>query len=537
MIVVIGSIGAVTRIISPFVKNKFSDPAVLVIDADAKFILPLLGSHSAGGEKLSLELADYLGGKAIQTGYVSSKGLLSLDSFGEDWGWKRNNNVELWRELVINHSKGTKILIEQVSGTNIWRESNSAKRMIKINNNQPQSITIGPLSVNNCSWHPPTLWVGIGCERNTSKSLLLRSLQETFHQAGLSMDAIAGLATIDFKLNEPALKIYAENEKLPIRTFSSEMLSGVHVPTPSEVVMNEVGTPSVSEAAAILASGEGGKLLTKKRIFKSNINEKGAVTVAVAESLHPFAPQRGELHLIGIGPGDLSSLTFEAKSSLARCVAWIGYSLYLDLLDPIIRDDQVRIESKLTCEKERCLQAIQLAQQGVKVALISSGDVGIYGMAGIALEMYMKYPESHRPLLHIKPGISAVQKAASLIGCPLMNDFCIISLSDLLTPWQVILKRIQGAIQGDFVVAFYNPKSKERYWQLDEAFKLLKENRSGKTPVALARQVGRKDEEIRLFTLDDLPLEQVDMLSVVVVGNSSSYIKEGVFITPRGYLN
>ena len=320
-----------------------------------------------------------------------------------------------------------------------------------------------------------------------------------------------------------------------MRTFGSEQLNNVSVPTPSQQVFAEMGTASVAEAAALLAAGHGSQLHQTKRIFHAEGEERGAVTVAIAEAVIPFAPQRGELHLIGSGPGDPSLLSFDARQALERCVAWVGYSLYLDLLEPLRGPEQVRFDGQLTREWDRCAEALALAKQGARVALISSGDSGIYGMAGLAMDLWLQEPPDERPSFTVHPGISALQLAAARAGAPLMHDFCTISLSDRLTPWAVIEQRLQAAAAGDFVVALYNPRSRDRDWQLGRARELLLEQRSESTPVVLARQLGRQDEQIQLTTLQDLEPETVDMLTVVLIGNQSSYARDGRMVTPRGY--
>ena len=183
----------------------------------------------------------------------------------------------------------------------------------------------------------------------------------------------------------------------------------------------------------------------------------------------------------------------------------------------------------------RCAEALDLASQGLRVALVSSGDSGIYGMAGLALEQWLSRPPLDRPSFQVHPGISALQLAAARAGAPLMHDFCTISLSDRLTPWEVIERRLRAAAAGDFVVALYNPRSQGRDWQLGKARQLLLEGRPATTPVALARQLGRSGETLQLVTLANLPVEQVDMLTLVLIGNSSSRIEAGRMVTPRGY--
>ena len=238
---------------------------------------------------------------------------------------------------------------------------------------------------------------------------------------------------------------------------------------------------------------------------------------------------------MGSGPGRLDLLTPDARQSLAGASVWVGYSLYLDLLEPLRRPDQLRCDGQLTQEQARCALALQLACQGLNVALVSSGDSGIYAMAGLALELWLQQPSDARPRFAVHPGISALQLAAARAGAPLMHDFCTISLSDRLTPWSVIERRLQAAATGDFVVALYNPRSRDRDWQLGRACEILQAQRPGTTPVVLARQLGRPEENVEIHRLEDLPLERVDMLTLVLVGNSTSRCQDGWMVTPRGY--
>ena len=291
----------------------------------------------------------------------------------------------------------------------------------------------------------------------------------------------------------------------------------------------------VAEAAALLASGPGANLRQEKRIERSRDGERGAATLAIAQTASQWAPGQGQLHLVGSGPGSLGLLTPDARRALAESTVWVGYGLYLDLLEPLRRPDQLRSDGQLTLERERCAEALELACQGLTVALVSSGDSGIYGMAGLALEQWLALEPGDRPGFTVHPGISALQLAAARAGAPLMHDFCTVSLSDRLTPWPVIEKRLQAAAAGDFVVALYNPRSLGRDWQLGRARELLLDHRPGSTPVLLARQLGRAEETLSLHTLADLPIEAVDMLTLVLIGNSSSRVEAGRMVTPRGY--
>ena len=537
LIIFIGSIAASIRIINPFLTSKDQDPGVIVIDNKCSKIVPLIGLHQSNTQNIAYQIANLLGGEIIETNNSSDQSLLNLDAFGNQWGWKRSGKINYWSRLVIKQAKNEEIFCKQLSGNSLWKTSESAeiiKQIDKKETEKPDSTFHVSIFANHeTTWHPPVLWIGIGCERNISKELIANSLNNLLESGNLSPQSIAGFATIDIKKDEKGILELSEEKNLPIKFFSKEDLSRIIVPNPSNVVQKEIGTPSVAEASCLLAAGEESKLLEEKRIFK---NQSGALTIAVAESKNQYNPTHGEIHIIGSGPGDISFLTNNARKALSRCTVWIGYKMYLDLIKPLKRNDQVLIESRLTEEKERCRKTIKLAEEGIKVALISSGESGFYGMAGLLLELLQKINKEYRPYFEVHPGISSVQLAAAISGAPLMNDFCSISLSDKLTPWSLIEKKIEGALMGDFVIALFNTQSIERNWQLKSAIDQCLKSRPGNTPVLIARQVGRENQSKKFCNLNNIPNKEIDMLSIIIIGNSQTTLIDEIFLTPRGYL-
>ncbi len=248
--------------------------------------------------------------------------------------------------------------------------------------------------------------------------------------------------------------------------------------------------------------------------------------------------KQGKILLVGFGPGSLEHMTLRARSAIEEADVIVGYSTYINLVDDLLEGKEV-IRKGMTEEIDRCIQAHEQARQGKIVALVSSGDIGIYGMAGPTYEVLLQagWKPGEGIEVEVVPGATALSACASLVGAPLTHDFCSISLSDLLTPWEVIEKRLEAAAVADFVVALYNPKSGRRTQQIVEAQKILLKHRSPDTPVALVKSAYRKAERIVLTTLSEMNNQDIGMLTTVLVGNSNTYEQEGLMITPRGYAN
>ncbi len=235
----------------------------------------------------------------------------------------------------------------------------------------------------------------------------------------------------------------------------------------------------------------------------------------------------------GIGPGSREDITPAVVEALRQADAVVGYQYYFQFVQPLLKEGCICVDTGMKKERQRAEQAFELAEQGKTVVVISSGDAGIYGMTPLIYEMRRERASDVK--VTSLPGISAFQKAASLLGAPIGHDMCIISLSDLLTPWEVIERRIKAAITGDFVTAIYNPKSHGRYWQLYRLQELFLKWRSPETPIGYVRQAGREEQEVKVTTIAGFDPEEVDMFTVILIGNSQSYISEGKIITPRGY--
>lgn len=223
-----------------------------------------------------------------------------------------------------------------------------------------------------------------------------------------------------------------------------------------------------------------------------------------------------------------------AVEALVSAEIVVGYDTYIALIRTLVAEKEV-VSTGMMREAERCRMALELAAKGKRVAVVSSGDPGIYGMAGLILELAMQYRPEIRPQVQVIPGISAASAAAALLGAPLMHDFAVISLSDILTSWEVILKRVEMAAAADFVMVIYNPKSKRRISQIEEVQRLVLEKRPADTPVGIVREAGRPGEQVTISTLAGFTKEEINMFSLVIIGNSHTFVQDGKMITPRGY--
>lgn len=583
--------GAVVRLIAPLLEDKSLDPAVVVVDEAGKFAVSLCSGHQGGADRLTESIARQLGATPVLTGASASLRLPAVDLLGVPFGWTkgtgdwtgvsaavvRGETVDVLQdagwELTLPHPPfAIQNLRSRSDSTGVSPNANTPnppgtdiKGRIWISFTQRQFSPESPLP--KVQWHPRVLWVGVGCERGTPRDVIENAIARVFRAHHLAEGSIAGIATIALKADEVGLLEFCGDRHFPLITFTSEQLRDIEVPHPSEVVEREVGTPSVAEAAAICAAsscaetgkivpGVGAKhlddnsqanrqgysakaspssLLVPKQIYKPE-NQPGAVTVAVAVASREYTGRDGKLWLVGTGPGCLEQMTPAAQDAIVRADAIVGYSLYINLVRPLLQPHHIIEALPITQERQRAQRAIDLAQWGLTVAVISSGDCGIYGMGGLVLEeLQARNWDGKTPSLQVFPGISALQSAASRVGTPLMHDFCSISLSDLLTPWEVIEKRLEAAAAADFVVALYNPKSQNRTEQIAIAQRIFLDYRSPQTPVALVRSAYRDDERVMLTTLDRFLELEIDMLTTVLIGNTQTRSYENWMITPRGY--
>lgn len=535
--------GILIRALAPLLSGKWQDAAVIAVDESGDTFIPLLGGHH-GGNRLARDLADRLGGFAAIT--TPGDAMLGLALDEPPAGWKLGT-PDTVKPVTAALLAGASARLEIEAGSAAWltnsaiAQSDDGSVVITATaraTDESDTSDSGPETA--ITYHPPVLALGVGCERGCPVDDLYDLVMETLAGQCLSPKAIACVSSIDLKADEAAVHELANRLGVPARFFDAATLEAEadRLVTPSDVVFAETGCHGVAEGAALATVGATGKLIVPKHKTKKS-------TCAVALSQDDIIPEnigtaQGRLSIVGIGPGQIGWRSPEATALIGRATDIVGYQMYLDLLGPLI-DGKHCHHSDLGAEEARARHALELAATGKDVALIGSGDAGIYALATLVFELLDREDRTdwNRVAVQVSPGISALQAAAARIGAPLGHDFCAISLSDLLTPREDILRRLKSAAEGDFVIAFYNPVSKRRRDLLAKARDILLEHRNDDTPVVLGRQLGRPDEEITVVPLSKLEVDMVDMLTTVLVGSSNSrHITRGEnewVYTPRGY--
>ena len=462
---------------------------------------------------------------------------LPLDLIGKRYGWTLENReaVAAVSAALIN---GAPVAIYQDQGETDWGRDrlppnatfyDSLEALAEAGADGALVISDRSLSKGELAALPPTmvyrprnLVLGIGFNTGTDFEEMARAITAVLAKNALSAASLSAIATIEAKRDDPALTALAESLDLPLRYYGADELSRVQVPTPpSDVVARAVGSPAVAEPTAILASD--GVIAVPKV-------KTGNLTLALARRTFQAS---GKLYIVGTGPGDGDQLTVHARDVLRECDTVIGYRSYLKYIRHLLSGKDVR-SSEMGQETTRAAQAIDLARQGRRVAIVSGGDPGVYGMSTAVYEMINGNDAD--VAVEVVPGVPAVCAAAARLGAPLGGDFAAISLSDLLTTWPEIEQRLAHAAEAEFVMSIYNPRSKARRRHLNRACEIILRYRPPETLVALVRNAYRSGEEtITVTDLGHLLEHPVDMFTLVIIGNRETRRLPDGLLTPRGY--
>lgn len=521
--------GILIRALAPLLGDKRAEPPVVAVAADGSSVVPLLGGHH-GANELARTLAAALRAHAAVTTAGDLLLGTALDAPPPGWSLPEPEAAKAVMTRLLDGGGAAVVADDEVDAS--WLHLPAGDDVLI-------RATVRCDQVGDLVLHPRQLALGVGCERDVPAQALIDHARHILAEARLAPAAVACVVSLDLKAAEPAVHALAGSLGVPARFFGADALRAEtsRLATPSTAVQDEVSVPGVAEAAGLAAAGSDGRLIVPKRI--------GArVTCAIAMAPRPIDPTtvgrpQGRLAIVGLGPGGPAWRTADADALIAAADELVGYGLYLDLAG---HPEKPRHDFPLGAERERCRFALDRAAEGLSVALVCSGDPGVYALATLIMEVLEREPTPgrERVAVTVSPGVSALFAAAARTGAPLGHDFCTVSLSDLMTPWLVIERRLEAAAAGDFVTALYNPVSQRRREALPRARAIFLRHRGPATPVIVARNLGRADERIDRIDLAGLDVDRVDMLSIVVIGSSITrrftplHGSDWIY-TPRGY--
>lgn len=545
-LVFVMALGIVVRVVSGIRMKKGGDPAVVVVDEKGKHVISVLSGHY-GANELAALIASRIRAKPVITTATEVQGKTSVEALAKKFCLAIEN---VRRAKAVNAAIVNGERMQIFSDFKLGRlPGNMIARGLSESNGDAKSITITNKNIRSSGvvLRPKNLVVGIGTKSGISKAVVLGAVRKALSEVGLSIKSVKALATADFRVNEEGVVKAAAELGVPLLGIEKNRIKEIEGDFEcSEYVRAKVGIGCVAEPCAVLACASKYKKLVQKKIkFKG-------VTVAIAEELglgtskqslrkqerkSSLSPclrraERGKICIVGIGPGSMEQMTPSARSAIENAEVIIGYKTYLQQVRDLAHGKRV-IKSGMGQEVERASAAVSIAQSGKKVAVVSSGDPGIYAMASVVFEHLNK--RKIKVDVEVVPGITAASAAAALLGSPLGNDFAVISLSDLLTPWEVVEKRLENAAKGDFVVVIYNPKSKGREKQIEKAASILLEHRKPSAPVGVVRNAMKDGQRVEITTLGEMLGCRIDMASTVIVGSSETFIHGDKIVTPRGY--
>jgi cobalt-precorrin 5A hydrolase/precorrin-3B C17-methyltransferase len=532
------SSGIVIRVLAPLLADKRNEPPVVAVAEDGSVAVPLLGGHH-GANRLARRIAEILGCPAAITTAGDVRFQLVLDDPPPGW---HVQNPEAAKGIIAALLDGRDVALKVEVADPAWLTAGGAPFARRGELEVRVTERVDPGSKSRLVIHPRVLALGVGSERGVDSEELIDLVAATLERHELASGAIACVASLEIKAAEPAVHALAAQLGVPARFLPASRLEAetARLANPSSEVFALAGCHGVAEGAALAAVGPAGELVVPK-------TRSVRATCALARAPAPLDPERigrprGRLALVGLGPGAAGWRTPEASALLADADDWVGYAGYLDLIQAPPWRGVTRHAFALGEEEARVRHALDLAADGRRVALISSGDPGIYAMAALVFELLHKSgdPAWGRVAIVVSPGISALQAAAARAGAPLGHDFCAISLSDLLTPWSEIERRLHAAAAGDFVTVLYNPASGRRRGGLARALEILRAARPRETPLVHARNLGRAGETLAVAPLAEFDPSTVDMLSLLIVGSSrtrrfATPDGRSLVFTPRGY--
>ena len=536
VLIFIGAAGIAVRAIAPYIKDKTTDPAVIVIDEKGKNVIPVLSGHIGGGVKEAKLIAMLLGAKPVLTTATDVENEFAVDVYAKANGFVISDMkaAKEFTARLLDEKKGYYYVDEGaealVSGSigyeNIERVSDAGellkgdKNFFVISYRDDEALSALGFKGDYLKLIPKCIAVGMGCKKGTDGEALYSFCTDKLKEAGIDERAVDALASASIKKDEDGLIFVSEKLDAYYVTFDADEL--MEIPgdfEASQFALEVTGCDNICERA-VVAMGADEVLMHKT---------KGTGMTFAAGVLRP--QKKGSLTVVGIGPGAYEDMTVRAQKALLESDVIAGYTVYCDLVRPYYKDKEY-ISTPMMGEEKRVELALLTAAKGKAVSLICSGDAGVYGMAGLAFLLGQKFPDVD---IKVIPGVTAALSGAALLGAHLIHDFCLISMSDRLTPLELIEKRLRCAAMADMSIVIYNPESKGRKGYLKHACEVLMETLPPERVCGIANNIGRDGESCSVMTLAELKDADADMFSTVFIGNSTTANIGGKMVTQRGY--
>lgn len=552
VLIFVGAAGIAVRAIAPYIEDKTKDPSVIVIDEEGRNVIPLLSGHIGGGVREAKKITELLGANLVVTTASDVSGEFAVDVFASENGFAISDmkKAKEFTARLLEEKEAVYEVDAEIAGmpsydvdtgyANVVRqlaagecygsdakdtdnaelddseketdiEKSKACFTISFRKDKSESGVLNLI--------PKCIVIGVGCKKGTPYEKLWAFVEDKLSEHNIDKRAVGVLASVDIKKEEEGLIRVAKELEAGFKVFSSDVLMAQEGEfTASEFVKSITGTDNVCERA-VAACG------CKKIIVTKESSDGMTFAAGVIDS------RCGKVSVVGIGPGNYENMTIKAAQTLKACDVIAGYTVYCDLVRPFFPDKEY-ISTPMMGEEKRVKLAYERAAEGKKVALVCSGDAGVYGMAGLCYEEAVNFDNVDTEVV---PGVTAAISGAALLGAPLIHDFCLISMSDRLTPMELIEKRLRAAASADMVVVIYNPESKGRKGYLAHACEILMENLPPERVCGIAGNIGRDGEYCKVMTLGELKGAEVDMFSTIFIGNSSTRDIAEHMVTLRGY--
>ena len=553
----IGACGIAVRAIAPHIGGKDTDPAALVMDEKGRHVVPILSGHLGGANEWARRIARMTGAEAVLTTATDTQSMFAVDLFAKRNGLQIDDlkKAKHFSARLLAERKGTLVLPDEYEQDLTFEGQEPPELEVRSSGEKlreertPESddpeqksfeegnvFTVSPAVSADDALHliPRCIILGMGCRKGKSGQELEQFALDTLQELGLDRRAVCAISSIDVKKSEPGLLSLAGSLGVPFETYDAHTLQNAAIENwtfaESERVRETVGVSNVCERAAAAAGAH--RILLGKTARDGMTVCVGIRPVELSWGTEERQETGGKtLYVVGIGPGSREGMTEQAMNALAQSETIVGYSVYNDLVRPLFPYKKY-LTTPMTGEEKRCRMALQEAAAGHTVSLICSGDPGVYGMAGLVLDMAEEFPEVE---IEVISGVTAAMSGAALLGAPLIHDFAVISLSDRLTPWDKTEKRLRAAAEADLCIVLYNPSSRGRKEHLHKAAQLLMEILPPYQVCGIADRIGREGQGTRVMTLKELAEAETDMFSTVFIGNSSTKRVGDKIVTPRGY--